>query len=347
MMIALLVVVLTSPTAEVNASPRDPLAVVVAQAERLADQLKPLEEFAKEQKDPEIEKLVAEMQQAIEAMKQPEVDLREALAKLSEMEAALQQQQAKYNVEVVDAQLKAIGEVLALAEPLASAGKALSGGQLDKAAEDLDKLEAPQLDRQTEKAMKEKLEELAKQIQDAGNNNLSQAAGEISSGLSGDGSRFKQGTQRLGGEASKQSKRKKLQDLLHKQCQCLSECKGECESECKSDAKAKPGGKGRGTAASGNEPGDATPNVGGKQEMRLAGQQSDEGDVEVETSHSPEGKEQARRAYRETYDKYRKISDAVLESEPIPLGHRQTIRRYFESIRPQEGANQAAPDVAP
>jgi hypothetical protein len=29
------------------------------------------------------------------------------------------------------------------------------------------------------------------------------------------------------------------------------------------------------------------------------------------------------------------MSEAVLDSEPIPLGHRQTIRRYFELIRPQ------------
>jgi hypothetical protein len=36
------------------------------------------------------------------------------------------------------------------------------------------------------------------------------------------------------------------------------------------------------------------------------------------------------------YQKYRKLSEAVLDSEPIPLGHRQTIRRYFELIRPQD-----------
>ena len=61
-----------------------------------------------------------------------------------------------------------------------------------------------------------------------------------------------------------------------------------------------------------------------------------------------EAKEEARRAYRETYDKFRKISEAVLESEPIPLGHRQTIRRYFESIRPRETkAPSAAPSAAP
>ena len=30
------------------------------------------------------------------------------------------------------------------------------------------------------------------------------------------------------------------------------------------------------------------------------------------------------------------MSEAVLESEPIPLGQRQVIRRYFELIRPSQ-----------
>jgi hypothetical protein len=78
------------------------------------------------------------------------------------------------------------------------------------------------------------------------------------------------------------------------------------------------------------------PEIGGKYESRITGRQSEEGEVEVETTHSPEGKQEAQRDYRATYDKYRKISEAVLDSEPIPLGHRQTIRRYFEAIRPSE-----------
>jgi hypothetical protein len=73
----------------------------------------------------------------------------------------------------------------------------------------------------------------------------------------------------------------------------------------------------------------------------LTGRQSDQGEIEIETTHSPEGKQQAQREYRATYDKYRKISEAVLDSEPIPLGHRQTIRRYFEAIRPNDAETDA------
>src|SRR5260370_42313625 len=60
-----------------------------------------------------------------------------------------------------------------------------------------------------------------------------------------------------------------------------------------------------------------------------------DGPSEMETTHSPEGRQVAGRSYKEAYQKYRKMSEAVLDSEPIPLGHRQTIRKYFELIRPQ------------
>ena len=37
---------------------------------------------------------------------------------------------------------------------------------------------------------------------------------------------------------------------------------------------------------------------------------------------------------------------AVLDSEPLPLGHRETVQKYFESIRPsnEEAQASAAPE---
>ncbi len=68
----------------------------------------------------------------------------------------------------------------------------------------------------------------------------------------------------------------------------------------------------------------------------LTGQLGDEGDTETATVQSPEAEQAAQREYREKYLEYQKLSEAVLESEPIPLGHRQTIRRYFQAIRPDQ-----------
>jgi hypothetical protein len=339
----MLLFLFTSRPAQVNASPAEPLAVIVESADHAAEELESLEKFAREEQDPEIEKLVSEMKQALEEMKQPGVDLREALAKLSQMQSALEQQQAKFNVGQVDAQLQAVGDALALSEALAEAGKALAGGQLEKAAEELERLDAPKLDRKTEKAIKEKLDALARQMQDSGSSSLSEAVGEASQGLGGDGSRFKQGMKRLAGEARKQSKRKRLNELLRKQCECLGDCKSECE--CNGGYGRGKGGNNWGRGATGNELGEKTPEIGGKYESRITGRQSEEGEVEVETTHSPEGKQEAQRDYRATYDKYRKISEAVLDREPIPLGHRQTIRRYFEAIRPNDAETDKVQDA--
>jgi hypothetical protein len=180
-------------------------------------------------------------------------------------------------------------------------------------------------------------------MQDSGASSLSQATGDISEGLGGDAGRFKEGAKRLASESRKQNKRKKLNDLLKKQCQCLSECKGECECEGQGKSLSKAaGGKKWGLGAAGSEPGEKTPLIGGKSQSRLTARPTDEGEVEIETTHSPEGKQDAQREYRESFEQYEKLSEAVLDSEPIPLGHRQTIRRYFEAIRP----NQAETDQA-
>jgi hypothetical protein len=45
----------------------------------------------------------------------------------------------------------------------------------------------------------------------------------------------------------------------------------------------------------------------------------------------PEGRQTAARTYKEQYQKYCRMTEAPLNTETIPLGHRQTIRRYFRT----------------
>src|SRR5439155_22737005 len=290
------------------------------------DELKALEEFAREEKDPEIEKLVSELKQAIEEMKEPGVDLREALAKLSQMQSVLEQQQSKYNVGQVDADLQSIGQALALAEAFAEAGKALASNQFEKAADELEKLELPQLDRQTEKAIKEKLDALARQMQDSGSSSLSAAAGDLSKGLGGDGTRFKQGLKRLAKDARGQSKRKKLTNLLKKQCDCLGDCKCDCENN---------GGYGRGKGgsnwglgATGNELAEQTPKIGGHYETRLTGRQSDEGEIEIETTHSPEANSRPSETSAPLTTNYARTTKYIMTLNPTPLDHGRPSYAY-------------------
>ena len=312
-----------------------PNEVVSSQAMRIDQSLEELEEFNTEELDPEVEELLKDLAKNIEELKRPEMDPKEALAKLSEMEAALQEQQEKLNQENTEAALQQVGEALTLAEQMQAAGEAMAKGEMEKAAEELAKLEMPELDRKTEKSITEELKRVENQSNGAAKKQLKNAIQQMSQGLSGgDRSKFKEGMEGLAGECKKQGRRKKLSDLLRKQCQCLGECKSECEGACKKDGAGK-GGKNWGLGASGNQPGDKTSQLGTNPKMDIKGKESNQGDVDVETISSEEQSQEAVREYRKQADKYEQLSESVLSSEPIPLGHRQTIRRYFELIRPQ------------
>lgn len=336
--VAAIVLTFMAPGAQpVIASIADP--VVVNQALRLDEELEDLQKFNEEQRDPEIEKLLEQLAETLEQLQQPGVDPKEALAKLSEMEAALEAQQQQLASPQMDAQMQQLGEALSLADPLATAGLALEQGEFEKAAEELERQELPKLDRQTERAIVEKLDKLKSGAADGAQRRLQEALGLTSAGLSG-GSRkkFSDGMKGLAGQCRSHGRRKKLVSLLKKQCKCLSECKGECESACANRMlSAKKGGSNWGLAYSGNEPGDKTSMLKTSKTMDIKGQESAEGDVDVETVQSSEQQQEAARQYRQKIEKYEQLSESVLDSEPIPLGHRQTIRRYFELIRPAAG----------
>lgn len=314
--------------------------VVDRQANRVEENLEELEAIQREQQDPELEELVKQLKQVLEQLKEPGTDPKEALAKLSEMEASLMKLQEKVQDNQSLAQLQQIGEALSLSPAMSQAGQSLSKGEMEKAAEALEKLEMPELDRQTEKAVLEKLDEANKQQnknQDGQPKSSAQKAAEqMSQGLSqGNRGKFSEGSKSLAGEARKQGQKKKLTDLLKKQCQCLCECKSECEGECRNQSNSgKPGGNKAGTASADKSPGDKTAQLKTGEQMKLKGQESSQGDSEVETEIGNEMEEQAVRNYAQQSAKYEALSESALESESIPLGHRQTIRKYFELIRP-------------
>ncbi len=311
--------------------------VVASQAQRVENSLEELKQFNEEELDPEIKELLKELAKKIDELKQADVDPKEALAKLSEMEAALHEQQEKMNQQDVEATLQEIGKAISLDESLNAAGTAMAESKLDEAAEELKKLDMPKLDQKTEKAIKEKLEKAMQNASEGAQKQLKTAVSQMSEGMcSGDKSKFQEGAEGLAGECKKQGRRKKLSDLLRKQCQCLSECKGECESECKSAGQSKKkGGMNWGLASSGNDLGDKTGKLKTGPQMQIKGKESDSGNIDVETIKSNEQEQEAVRQYRQKSESYEQLTESVLSSEPIPLGHRQTIRRYFEMIRPQ------------
>src|SRR5262249_27450951 len=162
----------------------------------------------------------------------------------------------------------------------------------------------------------------------------------------GDGTSSQGACRKLGNLARAHRRRKQISDLLSLQCMSLSECKNNCNKN--STAKVRQREKRTtptsnwGMGISGNVDGEKTALDSERRREALQGQEG-EGPSETETPHSPEGRQTAARQYREMYQQSRKRTEAALNSEPIPLGHRQTIRRYFELIRP-EGEEAAKSD---
>jgi hypothetical protein len=338
---ALAVALLAWPSASrsVQAGPSVPPPQVLTQSERIEDDLKQLDELARAERNPELEKLVEELREKVDEMRQPGVDVREALAKISEMQAAIAATQAQFNVGLVDAQLHSLGEALVPAASLEAAGKDLVEAKFDKAAEKLDKLDDPKLDRKENKTVQEQLKKVANAMGEVGLGQLADAAGEVAEGLQGGGQgKFKKGSKELAKLIKSHNTNRKIKEILDIELANLTECKGECQNDktarIRMPTKTESPSNNWGAAISGNVNGPKTERKSNRDLKEITGTPSD-GESEVETTHSPEGRETAGRAYKEVYQKYRKMSEAVLDSEPIPLGHRQTIRRYFELIRPQ------------
>ena len=312
--------------------------VVAEQALRASESMVALEQFQKEQNDPALEEMLKDMNQQLKALHQPGIVPKEAMAKLSEMEAALQEMQQQLTTGSSEKQIKETGEALSLSEAMAAAGDAMSKGDMQKAAAELSSMEMPKLDRKTEKAVTERLEQAEKNAAESPkNNDVRKSIEKMRQGLSkGDKTTFEEGARGLAKECEKQEQKTQLSEMLQKQAQALGECKAECEGEARAVAQGpNKGGNKAGKGSGGDSAGEKTAKQNAGKEMKIAGQDSGEGDVDKTTTSNPEQEQQAVREYRKNVGKYEAIQESALEAESIPLGHRQTIRRYFELIRPQ------------
>ncbi len=333
---------------KVAAAPTPPDENIVAVAEQVAEDLKELDKVAEEQEDQELKDLLKEMKDLAEEMKEPGVDTRDAMAKLSAMQQSIQALQAEMNLGLVDGQMQSLGEAMSAAEALEAAATALQEGKYDKAAKELEEpIDPSKLDRKEAKTLKEKLEKVAKKMNEAGLGQIAEGVSEMMEGLDDPpNGQFGKGSKAVAKFAAKQASRKKIKEILDIEIDKLEECKGQCECDkafrVRMPQKSTSPSSNAGAAISGNIEGEKTDKGLNRERQDITGTPGD-GPSEVQTVHNPEGRQEAQRGFREAYERAKAKSEAVLESEPIPLGHRQTIRKYFELIRPQNESGTEAP----
>jgi len=345
------VVLLTWPLAQQQVeagpapTPEHIATMVLEQKEKLAaldkklsDMSQNLEDKKAEEEKKGIKELLEKLLQKVEELSQPGTDEKEALAKLSEMQADVQALANELNVAALDGQLSSLGTALAASTAFEGAGKALQDGKLEKATKELEKLDDVKLTPKEAKALEEKLKQLAKQMGEAGQGSLSEAVGDLADSLKGGKGRVGKASRNLAKKVNNAVKRRKVNDLLLAQIEDLKDCKCNCQAnggaKLRMPQKSNNPSSTWGRTASGNIDGEKTKLNSKRTDQQITGTPGAEGDSEVETTATPEARQQASREYKEKYQKFKKESDAVLEGEPIPLGHRQMVKKYFELIRP-------------
>jgi hypothetical protein len=347
---ALVLLLWPLPPAPLTAAPLPPPQIVLDEAARIEEQVREIEALAEAENSPELKKLAAELRKLLEEMKQPGVDVREAMAKMSQMQAALEKVRKELDVPRVDEQLKELGQAMQEAKPLTEAGKALQNGKLEKAAKEMAQATESKVDPKEAKAAGEKLQQLAKKMEQHKKDKLSQATQKLGDGMKKqDEKQFKDGSKDLTEEIRRQERRKRIHQLLAKEEQRLRDCKSRCENHQRNLFSQPPPNAGQQpqpqTAQQPN-PGRPAPDRNTKRPQDGRAQQpplqgkADQGPTTPEDNKEltdPDGNPGSSRPQlpAERYKKYLQLTEAALEEEAVPLGHRQIIRRYFELIRPQ------------
>ncbi|MDR0327311.1 MAG: hypothetical protein LBI05_03335 [Planctomycetaceae bacterium] len=275
------------------------------------------------------------------------MNIKESLATISEMEDAFQSARESLQLETMEESIQELAKTLELADQTAPIGKSLEKGDFHEAAMEMKKMDAETMESLTQaerKAMAEQMQTIADNAEQRNQNSLHDAAQDMSDALeNNDGEQYKSAADALANEVEKHGVRQDIGKDLAKQQMALGMLKAESgsgpgnmsggEGVEKTDQASQTWGMG---AAGNPNEGKETDLQGERQRETLTGALTEEGDSLTETIESRETAEATSLVqYREQYKQYQKISEAVLDAEPIPLGQRQVIRRYFESIRPE------------
>ena len=272
------------------------------------------------------------------------MDKRETLMTLSEMEDALKAALDSMQLETMNELLQELAKTLELAEPTLPIGKTLEQGEFSQAASELKKLDAETLDSLTQperNAMAEQMQSIADNAEKQNQQPLQEAAQKMSDALKdGDGEAGEAAADALASEVEKHGIRMDIGKSLANQQMALGIMKtesGMAMSGGKQIEKSDTASETWGSGATGHpNMGQETQLDGQRQQETLTGMMGELGESQKETIDSQEMTEaNSLRQYQEQYQQFQRLSEAVLDSEPIPLGQRRVIRHYFESIRPR------------
>ena len=306
--------------------------------------LKQIEESEKAAEEVGLEDTLQEIEEKALELKRAGITPKEALAKLTEMTEMLSAKMDKAGVARIDALMKGLGEQFIANPNLSDFGYALKEGRYERAAErlfnlsnNLDKLNSEQRQNITDALQSGGASVQGTEIGAFGNQ-LTQASTALAqNNLKEAEKRLQDGCENL----LARTLAKERDGLLAKlQAQCQA-CKAGIGKACNGSSNR--AGARAGAGIDSNPFGVLTNLDSFRRLEQITGVQG-AGESTVETTVVPidgnletsTGAQSAEDSYKEIYTKYHKLSEDALSQEHIPLGYRFYVKRYFESIKPNE-----------
>lgn len=324
--------------------------IVLAAATLQSELVEKIEELA--EKNPEeknLRELSGELQKLVNQLDQSATEPKEALATLSEMEAAIRSVLSEFQIETFDASMKEVAEAMSAAEATRPISRALKEEQYAQAAKELQKFDAQTMEtmsKQERNAVGDQMKKTLDNMDHRNQKTLQEKTEKLAEGFEqNDTEKVREGMDEFSAECNKQALRKAISNSLEGKLTLLGLYKSECNGNGGLSDQTNNGGnntnksdsadKDWGTGAAGNPTsGEATQLDSQREQQNVTGILG-EGESEYEKFNSNEAtQDKILREQQESFQEYHKIAETVLESEPIPLGQRQMIRRYFELIRP-------------
>lgn len=321
---------------------------IAAQADTLLKKIEEVQKDTELNEDQELKEILKEIEERTLELKKPQIKPKEALKRMTELEALLKTKTDPLKMAQQEELMKGLGQQFIGNPILGDFGQQLKRGDYQKAADKLDKVaeDVPKYDQEKRQNLSDELKRAGKSLKDTDLDGLGGKLSGAGDSLEGSDSKGAQKGLRASGKEIRdfdllKSRNQKLAELLS-ECEACKACiAGACNSKGTNPATGltkllsnKPG-EGAGNKTSTTQQGDLTSLDSTLNLEKLTGVQG-EGSSTVQTSKaSAEGQESAL-SYKDAYMKYQKLSEDALTQEQIPLGYKFYVKRYFESIKPTD-----------
>lgn len=304
----------------------------------------------------ELDALIHETEETLQAIQEGDLSTAEAYLQLSKLQQQMLSDSQNQNPQQLDPTWQKVADALSSAQTTDSIADLLQSKQFQQAASKMQELDSEALANQ--KLTAAEITSLTEKLADAANltddedlaNVLKDLSTAIKEGRSGDAN---QKMQDLAAESAKYQialdQAEHMDDLseqleMGKQQLAISSNSsgdGQMGGQGLNEETGKSKGKGgadsqkAGAKTAGNIDGPKADLEGQRQLAELQGQFGDEGEVEVKTKSTDERPDvEINRKAQSVMTEYSRQLEADLKQQQVPAGHQGIVRKYFESIRP-------------